>query len=127
MPSTAAAKSKIKKMTKKVASPKKTAIARRAPEAASDSLVSARGAAQTGLKRAQKVVKDHPLASVGTLIGAGVLVGVAANRAMRHSPSVGEVVADALSLRANKASKSLANSARKSIKKATSSVRRALK
>ena len=91
----------------------------------SGELKRAGGAAQSGLKRAVNSVKEHPVASLGTLIGAGVLVGVAAT-AIRRNPSVGEAVADAFSNRASKASKAL-SSAQKTLKKATSSVRRALK
>ena len=124
MPSMATVKSKTKKFAKVM--PKKTALARRVPEVASTKLAkTTRTAAQTGIRRAvsstQKVVKDHPLA-VGTLIGAGVLVGVAA-RAMRgSSTSMGDAV-DALSSGVTRAS----NQARKSFKKASSSVRKALK
>jgi hypothetical protein len=54
----------------------------------------------TRLKRATKatgaVVSAHPLASAGLFVGAGVLVGIAANAALRHKPTVAEVVADAL-------------------------------
>ena len=124
MPSMATVKSKTKKLAK--ALPKKTALARRAPEVETTKLAkTTRAAAQTGIRRAvsstQKVVKDHPLA-IGTLIGAGVLVGVAA-RAMRGSSRPMSDAVDAISSGVSRAS----NQARKSLKKATSNVRRALK
>ncbi len=142
MPATEVAKTTpktMKKAVKKTASnaktavAKKAALARRAPEMASAELTRVRGVAKRGLTRVTRavkstkaVIKKHPIASVGTLIGAGVLVGVAA-QAMRHTPTMGEQMAEALSLGASKATKSLASSARDGIKKAGSSVRRALK
>ncbi len=44
----------------------------------------------------ERMVKGHPMASAGALLGAGVLVGVAAQRALGHKPTVGEVVMGAL-------------------------------
>lgn len=125
MAPTATVKSKTKPTAKKL----KAAAPKKAVAAATKALASTRSTAPGGLKRAmnstKKVVKDHPVA-VGALVGASVLVGVAAS-AMRHNPGLGEAVADAITSRAARAQKQLTNVTRKGLKKATSSVRRALK
>ncbi len=127
MPSTATVKSKTKKMAKTTTKKAVTALARRAPEAkaAIKIVKAARSEAPSGIRRAvnstSKVVKQHPLA-VGTLIGAGVLVGVAAHAMRGSSTSMSDAV-DALASGVSRAS----TQARKSFKKASTSVRKALK
>lgn len=107
-------KSKVKSKTKSLATK-----AAKAPEVSS---------AKRSLKRAvsstQRAVKEHPVAAgLGTLLGAGVLVGVAANAIRRSSPSMGDQMVEAIGARASKVSKAAA----KGLKRATSSVRRAMK
>ncbi len=130
MPSMATVKSAVKMKTKKVskAAPKKaaSALTRRAPELSEAGTklvkaVSSSSSIRRAVNSTQKAVKAHPVA-LGTLLGAGVLVGVAA-RAMRGSKSPMSDAVDAISNGVSRASKE----ARKSFKKATSNVRRALK
>ena len=125
MAPTATVKSKTKSTAKKM----KAGAPKKAVATATKALATTRRSAPSGLRRAvsstQKMVKDHPVA-VGAVVGASVLVGVAA-RAMRQNPGLGEAVADAITSRASKAQKQLTDATLKSLKKATSSVRRALK
>ncbi len=117
MPSTNSVQRKVMSKVK----PKAKALATKAAKAPEVS--SAKRSLKRAVNSTRRAVKDHPVAaSLGTLLGAGVLVGVAAN-ALRRSPSMGDQVVEAIGSRASKMSKA----AQKGLKKATSSVRRAMK
>ncbi len=77
--------------------------------AAKKRLVALEKGAAAGLRNATKatgaLAKKHQLATAGVLVATGVLMGVAAQRALRHKPTVGETVMDALSGGAARASR----------------------
>ncbi|MDP3236084.1 MAG: hypothetical protein Q8N26_25070 [Myxococcales bacterium] len=87
--------------------------------------------AEGGLKRAARsagaLAKKYPGATAGALVGAGVLVGVAATRALHHEPTVGEVVMSALKRNAAKVSKRLATTASAGMSAGRARARRALR
>jgi len=78
----------------------------------------------TNQKRTVSV--KHPLAIGGTILGAGILVGIAAHRALAHQPTVGEVVKRVVKNQAIKISKKLVRSATSSVDKAAKSALKAL-
>ncbi len=87
--------------------------------------------AEVGLKKAANaasaLAKKHPAVTAGALVGAGVLVGVAAQRAFHHEPTVGEVVMSALKRSASKVSKRLATTASAGMSAGRARARRALR
>lgn len=87
--------------------------------------------AEVGLKKAANaasaLAKKHPGVTAGALVGAGVLVGVVAQRALHHEPTVGEVVMGALKRSASKVSKRLATTASAGLSAGKASARRALR
>ncbi len=78
-------------------------------------------------KEAAALAKRHPVATAGAALGAGVLLGVAAQRALRHKPTVSEVLLESISKRASGASKRLTKVASAGFKVAKSRARRAMK
>ncbi len=48
------------------------------------------------MQKTERLVKGHPLASAGAMLGTGVVVGVVAQRVLRHRPTVRETVLGAL-------------------------------
>lgn len=87
--------------------------------------------AEVGLKKAAHsataLAKKHPAVTAGALVGAGVLVGVVAQRALHHDPTVGEAVMSAIKRSASKVSKRLATTAAATLSAGKSSARRALR
>lgn len=87
--------------------------------------------AEVGLKKAANsasaLAKKHPAVAAGALVGAGLLVGVAAQRAFHHEPTVGEVVMSAIRRSASKVSKRLATTASATLSAGKTSARRALR
>jgi hypothetical protein len=87
--------------------------------------------AEGGLKKAARsagaLAKKYPGATAGALVGAGVLVGVAATRALHHEPTVGDVVMSALKRNAAKVSKRLSSSAAAGLTAGKARARRALR
>jgi hypothetical protein len=73
------------------------------------------------------MVRKHPLTSAGVLLGAGAVAGVAMQRALRIEPTVGQVLMKALRDNAGAASKSVASSATRGVKRANQLVHRAMK
>lgn len=79
------------------------------------------------VKPAKHLMKDHPIASAVTLLGAGVLAGVIADKVFHHEPTVGELLLKSLKKKTAQASTSVANAASASIQRAGSRARKALK
>jgi hypothetical protein len=78
-------------------------------------------------REALALAKRHPVATASAALGAGVLIGVAAQRALRHTPTVGEVVLDSLAKRASKVSRQLRSAASAGLKVAKTRARQAVK
>lgn len=55
--------------------------------------------AERASSRAQDLVREHPLAAAGLLLGGGVLLGAVGHKLLAHTPTVGELVADRIALR----------------------------
>lgn len=104
------------------------AAAGRTVIAARKRLVELEKSAAAGLGRAAKVAgslaKQHPLITAGVLVGTGVVVGVAAQRALHHKPTLGEVVMDTLSSSASRASKRTDATAQRALERMTELVHR---
>jgi len=87
--------------------------------------------AEVGLKKAASaasaLARKHPAVAAGALVGAGLLVGVAADRVFRHKPTVREVVMGAIERGAAKVSKRLATTAAAGLSAGKASARRALR
>jgi hypothetical protein len=76
------------------------------------------------------LVKKHPAVTAvtaGALVGAGVLVGVVAQRAFHHEPTVGEAVMGALKRSASKVSKRLSSTAAAGLSAGKATAKRALR
>lgn len=76
---------------------------------------------------ASALVKKHPAVTAGALVGAGVLVGVVAQRAFHHEPSVGEAVMGAIKRGASKVSKRLSTTAAAGLSAGKATAKRALR
>lgn len=94
---------------------------------AGEELKKAEGSLKKAASSASALAKKHPAVTAGALVGAGVLVGVAATRALQHEPTVGEVVMSALKRSASKVSKRLATTASAGLSAGKASARRALR
>jgi hypothetical protein len=85
---------------------------------------------EVGLKKAAALVKKHPAVTAvtaGALVGAGVLVGVVAQRAFHHEPTVGEAVMGAIKRSASKVSKGLSTTAAAGLSAGKATAKRALR
>jgi ElaB/YqjD/DUF883 family membrane-anchored ribosome-binding protein len=104
------------------------AAAGRTVIAAKKRLVELEKTAAAGLGRAAKatgtLAKQHPLVAAGVLVGTGVAVGVAAQRALHHKPTLGEVVMNTLSSSASRASKRADATAQRALERMTERARR---
>jgi len=54
--------------------------------------------ASTAASRAQKLVREHPLVTVGLALGGGLVLGAVAQRLFSHRQSFGEALAEAIGL-----------------------------
>lgn len=73
------------------------------------------------------LAKQHPAVTAGVLMGAGVVVGVAAQRALHREPTVGEAMMGALKRGTSKVSKRLATTVSAGLSAGRASARRALR
>ena len=94
---------------------------------AGEELKKAEGSLKKAASAASALAKKHPAVTAGALVGAGVLVGVAAAKAFHHEPTVGEVVMSALKRSASKVSKRLATTASAGMSAGRARARRALR
>jgi hypothetical protein len=78
-------------------------------------------------RSATSVIREHPLASAGVILGAGVLVGMATQHLFRHRPTVSEVVMDALRSGASEASRKLTMAAESGLHAVEHSARQAMR
>jgi hypothetical protein len=87
--------------------------------------------AEAGLMKAASaaggLARKHPAAAAGLLLGAGGLVGAAAQRAFRHEPTVGEVVLKALKRTGARLSNGVASAAATGMSAGKTRARRALR
>lgn len=87
--------------------------------------------AKTGLEEAagaaETLAKKHPAVTAGLLLGAGGLVGVAAERALHRDPTVREAVVKAIKRGAASASKRVASAAANGLSASKTGLRRALR
>jgi hypothetical protein len=87
--------------------------------------------AETRVKRAVGVASGfatkHPAVAAGALLGAGALVGVAAQRALHHEPTLGEVVLRVLKRGASRVSKQVATTASSGLRMGKARAKRALR
>jgi hypothetical protein len=60
----------------------------------SEAAVEVRHRARDGQFRAQQVVREHPLVSVGLALGGGLLLGAAGYRLLGHKQTFGEALAE---------------------------------
>lgn len=58
-----------------------------------------------GARRTGKLVKEHPMAAAGVMLGAGVVVGAVAHRVLAPRPGVGKTMLSALKASAKRVSK----------------------
>lgn len=90
---------------------KTLALARKSASAQVDAIVKLEHQAEAEVKSAAKstgkLIKEHPLATAGVLLGAGVLAGVVAQRSLGHKPTVRETMMDALRDSAKRVSKQM--------------------
>lgn len=83
--------------------------------------------AQQVVRAASALVKEHPAATAvtaGALVGAGVLVGVVAQRALHHERTVGEAVMSAIKRSAAKVSKQVSTAAAQRVSAGKAGARR---
>jgi ElaB/YqjD/DUF883 family membrane-anchored ribosome-binding protein len=98
-----------------------------APAASADQAGSAANRLKTVAHAAEALVKRHPVATAGVLLGAGAAIGAVAEAAFRHQPTVGEVVLDALKTSASRVSKQVSSAASKGLSAGKAKARRALR
>lgn len=87
--------------------------------------------AKAGLEQvtgaAETLAKEHPAVAAGLLLGAGGLMGLAAERALHRDPTVGEAMVKALKQGAATASKRVASAAARGLSASKTGLRRALR
>lgn len=83
--------------------------------------------AEASLKKAaasaSTLAKKYPAAAAGALVGAGVLVGVVATKALHHEPTVGELVMGAIKRGTSRASKQISKTAAAGVRAGKRSLR----
>ena len=74
-----------------------------------------------------RLAKDHPAVAIGALVGVGMLVGAAAQHALRKPPSLGDVLLKTLSTRVGKAGKVVSRAAEQGLKSAAQKLRKSVR
>lgn len=77
---------------------KKVPLVESLGELVSDAASVAQARGRQAGTRLQKVVREHPLLSVGLTLGGGVLIGAVGHRLLEHRPTLGEAIADGVGI-----------------------------
>jgi len=73
-------------------------IGERAVEVVTEAASVAQSKGKSAASSVQKLVREHPLASLGIALSGGVLIGAVGHRLFEHKPTFGEALAARLGL-----------------------------
>jgi ADP-ribosylglycohydrolase len=104
-----------------------SSLRQRVATAGQGALVSAERGAKEAVRSGTAFTKRHPLATVGTVAGVALVAGALADRALRHEPTLGEVLKKTVARQASRLSKAAASKAKQSASAAGRTISHAMK
>jgi hypothetical protein len=112
-------------LTKSKSTP--TSLRQRVATAGEGAMASASRGAKEAARSGAAFTKRHPLATVGTVAGVALVAGALVDRALRHEPTLGEVLKKTVSRQASRLSKVAAEKAKKGASAAGRTISHAMK